>query len=115
MVDAIEGNHGICGMCGARFPTEIEHRCPVLHYVQPKIHDVVATSFAVYKPPSYIYLIEKSWYDGLTSMREPDCGYEPVAYVKTKAEAERIVKEGGIDNRPYYPMPTYKYKRLEEW
>ena len=63
-----------------------------------------------------IYIIEKAWYDSLTSMREPDQGYDPVGYVDTEEEAKAIVESGGITDRPSWnPIPMFRYKPIKKY
>lgn len=60
-----------------------------------------------------MYIIYKSWHDSLTSMHEPDKGYDVVGYVETEEEAIDVVNSGGIDNRPLTPQKMYKYELVE--
>ncbi len=60
-----------------------------------------------------MFIIYESWYDSLTSMREPDFGYDIAGYVNTKEEAESIVNNGGNNPHYYKEAPMYKYKKLK--
>ena len=60
-----------------------------------------------------MFVIYKSWYDCLTSMREPDFGYALVGYVNTKKEAEFIVNNGGNNPHYYKKEPMYKHTQLK--
>lgn len=62
-----------------------------------------------------MFLIYKSWYDSLTSMREPDSGYDVVGYVESEKEAKAIVKEGGADTRPWNNQPMFKYEKIDKY
>lgn len=62
-----------------------------------------------------MFLIYKSWYSSMTSMRELDCGYEISGYVETEEEAKEIVDNGGIDERPYPHQPMFMYKKVSKY
>jgi hypothetical protein len=62
-----------------------------------------------------MYLIFKGWYDSLTSMGEPDSGYDVVGYVETEEEAKEIVSAGGNHPRYYNEKPLYKYEEINKF
>jgi hypothetical protein len=59
-----------------------------------------------------MYLIYRHWYDNLTSMREPETGYDLVGYVDTVQHAEGIVRNGGVDPACPYNEPMFKYEKV---
>lgn len=62
-----------------------------------------------------LFLIEKSWYDSLTSMSESDCGYDILGYVESENIAKHIVVSGGKDKRPYFSQPIFRYTKIEKY
>jgi len=62
-----------------------------------------------------LFLIEKSWYDSLTSIFETDCGYDILGYVESEDIAKHIVTSGGEDKRPCIPQPMFRYTKIEKY
>ncbi len=60
-----------------------------------------------------MYILYQSWHDSLTALHEADKGYSVVGYVETANEAEKIVANGGVDCRPFFPQPMYKFELVE--